>query len=239
MNRRPTTTTTPPRDLRPATPGSTGPPGGRRRLIWAMWLWAATAVTFLVLAFLAHWYDRFPGDERIAHAVQGIDVPALGGFFDFVNWLGEPWPAGVLIVALAAAFALRRAPLASLLVLLTIGPRIANSVIKDWVERPRPSPDLVKISHDASGFGFPSGHTVGDAALFAVLLVTVASLIPWRPGRRVAQGGCLLAIVSAGPARVYVGAHWPSDVLGGYLLALLFLLPILVGYRALRRASPR
>ena len=52
----------------------------RRRLIWGSGLWLALALLFVVLAVLAAFYDRFPADERIAHAIQGIDVPALGGF---------------------------------------------------------------------------------------------------------------------------------------------------------------
>ena len=122
--------------------------------------------------------------------------------------------------------------------LLTFAPRGANSLLKDWVERPRPSDELVDVSTDASGFSFPSGHTVGTAALFGVLFFLLPALVPWRPLRWALQVGCLLVVLAAGPARVYVGAHWPSDVLGGYLLALLFLVPVLVVYRTLNRRPP-
>lgn len=206
----------------------------RSRLVWGAWAWAAVAFLFLFLAVLASFYDRFPADERIAHAIQDIDVPALGGFFDFTNTLGDAWFYIPLTLGAAFAFAIARAGWEAALLPLTFVPRGLNSLVKDWVERARPSPELLRVSDDASGFGFPSGHVVGATALFGLLFFLIPAAVPWRPLRWLLQAACLLAIVAAGPARVYVGVHWPSDTLGGYLLALLFLAPLISGYRALR-----
>lgn len=205
--------------------------GWRRRVPWLLGLWLALALLFLVLAAFAAFYDRFPADERIAHTMQDIDVPAFGGFVDFVNWLGG-WPCIALAVTLAVVFALVRSGWEALLTVLTLAPRGLNSLVKGWIERPRPSPDFIDVSERAEGFGFPSGHTVGTTVLFGALFFLLPTLVPWRPLRWALQAGCLLIVVAAGPARVYVGAHWPSDVLAGHLLALLVLVPLLAGYRA-------
>ncbi len=207
---------------------------GRWDLLWLACLWSALALFFVVLSSLAAFYDRFPSDERIAHAIQGVDVPALGGFFNFVNALGSMWFYVPITIALAAGFAFARAGSEAVLMFLTLVPRGLNGVVKDWVERPRPSPDRVDVRGDASGFGFPSGHAVGTAAVFGMLFFLIPRVVPWRPLRWSLQAGCLLLVVAAGPARVYVGVHWPSDVLGGYLLALLFVVPLVAAYRALR-----
>lgn len=199
--------------------------------------WAAFALFFLVLALFAAFYDRFPGDERIAHATQDIDVPAFGGFLDFINLLGTAWLVLPLTIGLAVAFALARHGTEAMLVLLAFAARGVNGFVKEVVERPRPSPDLVDVTNDASGFSFPSGHTLGTAVLFGLLFFLIPAAVPWRPVRWLFQAACLLAVVAAGPARVYVGVHWPSDAFAGYLLALLLLAPVLTLYYALRPAS--
>lgn len=218
--------------MRPRTPAAS-------RLVWGVALWAAGAIAFALLATFAALYDRFPADERLAHVLQDADVPVLGGFFDLVNTLGDAAFYVPFLLLVALAFAVRRAWLEAPLVLLAVLPRAANSTLKEWVERPRPSADLVKISDDAANFSFPSGHVVATTALFGLLFFLLPALVPWRPACRLLQACCLLAVAAAGPARVYVGVHWPSDVLGGYLLALLFLAPVFVVYRALRPAKAR
>ena len=206
----------------------------RSRLSWGAALWTALALLFAVLAAFAAFYDRFPADERIAHTLQDAGVPVLGGFFDLVNTLGDGWFYFPFVALAALAFAVSRAWLEAVLVVLVFVPRAVNSTLKEWIERPRPSADLVDVSDQASNFSFPSGHAVALTALFGLLFFLLPALVPWRPVRRLLQAGCVLAVAAAGPARVYVGVHWPSDVLGGYLLALLFLAPLIAAYRALR-----
>ena len=209
----------------------------RRRLVWGGGLWLALALLFVVLAVLAAFYDRFPADEGIARAIQDIDVPAFGGFLAFVNFLGDAWIATALVLALTVAFGLVRAGSEAVLVFLAFVPQGVNVVLKGLVERPRPSPELVEVTSHASGFSFASGHTAITAGLFGLLFFLLPAVIPWRPLRWTLQAGCVLIVLAAGPARVYVGVHWPSDVLGGYLLAFLLLAPLLLAYHALRANS--
>ena len=209
-------------------------PAGRGRLAWGLGLWVAGVLLLFLLAVFAFFFDRFPSDERIAHALQDVDVPAFGGFLDFVNALGHSWLGIALVLALSLGFAWARAGSEAVMVVLTLVPRGANALLKEWVERPRPSEELVEVSSGASGFSFPSGHTVATAALFGVLFFLIPVVVRWRPLRWTLQAGCLLMVLAAGPARVYVGVHWPSDVLGGYLLALLILAPVVAAYLALR-----
>lgn len=208
-------------------------------LFWASFLWSIVGATFVVFAVFARFYDYFPSDIYIAHHIQSIDVPAFGGYVNFVNFIGNDVFYIVLTLLVAGAIVLLRAPIEAVLVLLTIGPRLLNSAAKGAVARPRPSADLVEVAQHDGGYGFPSGHTVGTAALFGVLFLVLPAVVPSRPLRWLLQLGCLLLIVSAGPARVFVGVHWPSDALGSYLLALIFLIPAVAAYRMVTRSRTR
>ncbi len=208
----------------------------RRRYAPQAALWLSAAAIFVFSAFLAHFYDRFPGDERLTDAFQSVDVPALGGYLAFVNALGDVWLHTALVIGVAVLLGLMRAGWESLLVLYTAFPSFVNGVTKDWVGRPRPSEDLVNVPDGIAGFSFPSGHTVSTAALFIVLFFAVPAVVRHRGLRWLLQAGCLLMVVSAGPARVYIGAHWPSDVVAGYLLMALLVVPLLYVY--VSRRSP-
>lgn len=216
-------------------PPPTGTWRDRSRLWWGAWLWIAAGLLFVLLAVFASFLDRFPLDEPVADALQRIDVPGFVGFIDFINSLGDEFIYVALTLAFVAWFALARRGSEALLVLLTFGVRFLGGIVKDIVDRPRPSASLVDIRDEASGFSFPSGHTVGTAVLFGLLFFLIPTVVMWRPLRWTLQAVCVLAVAAAGPARVYVGVHWPSDVFGGYLLALLFVAPVAAAYLALRR----
>ena len=207
----------------------------RSPFVRALLVWLALWLFFGALALFASFYDRFPADERLARSLQDIDVPAFGGFLNFVNFLGNRWTAVALTLVLTFGFATLRAGSEATLVLLTLIPRAANEVLKGWVERARPSDELVDVTAEASGFSFPSGHTVGTAALLGVLFFLIPAVVPWRALRWTLQLGCLLMVAAAGPARVYEGVHWPSDVFAAYLLALLLLTPVVAVYLLLKR----
>jgi undecaprenyl-diphosphatase len=209
-----------------------------RRSLSPFWrLWLAGLALFVVAAVLAAFYDRFPADPRIARAIQDFDVPAWGGAAGFTNQAGGTlWASVSWVVAIAALAALARWRDASYLA-VTIAPRGVNALVKLLVDRPRPSAELVRVSENAPGSAFPSGH-VTAALTFYLLLFVVAFFVVRQPGLRWAlQGFCLFMALMVGPGRVYSGAHWPSDVLGGYLMSALFLIPTLRFYWRGRQAA--
>nr|WSX73425.1 phosphatase PAP2 family protein [Streptomyces sp. NBC_00899]WSX80509.1 phosphatase PAP2 family protein [Streptomyces sp. NBC_00899] len=96
----------------------------------------------------------------------------------------------------------------------------------------RARPPVADWAAHASGHSFPSGHTASSAIAAGLLAWGLLRARPGTPGR-VMAALCGLAAVAIGCTRVYLGVHWPSDVVGGWLFAacwLTALLPPLAAY---------
>ena len=124
-----------------------------------------------------------------------------------------------------------------MLLLLTIGVgNTINILIGDYVQRPRPSPNLIHVYTPLKFNSFPSGHTEHDVVFYGFLLYLsfTKEVREWRYHRFLIplQVFALVAILGIGYSRVLEGEHWVSDVLGGYLSGTLWLFLFIFLYRA-------
>jgi len=103
---------------------------------------------------------------------------------------------------------------ALLLSATVLGERWLVEALKDWIGRPRPPLDFHLLPHS---FAYPSGHAANSMTAF---LVTALMVSPPQY-RRAAAGAALILTAAVGLSRIYLGVHWPSDVIGGWALGLL------------------
>lgn len=101
--------------------------------------------------------------------------------------------------------------------------RSTNGALKEAIERPRPTEVQLRITEQADGFSYTSGHTFGSALLLGAAIVCIWRLPLSRRFQFAGTMVLLLLIVDCGMARVYVGAHWPTDVGGAWLIAALWI----------------
>ncbi len=174
--------------------------------------------------------SRFPGDLTAARYIQDFDDFGFGPLASFVNSAGNAVWGPLITVIFAALFLLRGRFAEAAVVVLTLIPRGLRQLLAPVIARPRPSADLLQVREHASGYSFPSGHATGAMVLYGALLVLSTALIPQRPARMLFQALCVFMIVVTGLARVYVGVHWPSDVVGGFVFGFLCLPPLFLLY---------
>lgn len=99
-----------------------------------------------------------------------------------------------------------------------------NWVLKHLVQRPRPT---VKHLVYADGYSFPSGHSVGSAALFGILIILTLLIIKSKAWKTILIIIWALFPIVIGYTRIFLHVHYPSDVLGGWLGGITF---VLIGY---------
>lgn len=172
----------------------------------------AGALAVLVIGSVVVADQRYVlGEGRVTRAVN--DWPAaIGGPLELTQPLGT-LGAGLILTAVVAVVTLR--PRATLAVLAaSFAAWRLDNVLKDLLERPRPAGvlhDVTVRDEAATGFGYPSGHTTVAFALAAVLHPLLPSAWRWLPW---------LLAGAVGVGRVYVGAHFPMDVVGGAALGV-------------------
>ncbi len=182
--------------------GSAGPAAPWR----AICLFAAGA--FLGLGLAAFWVGILPGDLSVRQELLSEDHSPVHVLAGFMNYAGR-WQ--ILLPACVLLFWLSRAARRHwwLWVGVLIGSALIEHAFKFLVGRPRPS---------GTALGYPSGHTTA-AAVFAVSVVYLMSRERLHPAARLAiQLVAVVTMLLVGWARVVLHAHWPTDVLGGFLL---------------------
>jgi undecaprenyl-diphosphatase len=170
------------------------------------------------------------GRMYAAEPLVGLDVaglglgralrsPSLDAVVETATRLGADalwyvWPPLVLLLVL-----LRRLPSAAAISVVALGVHTWNDVLKSIYQRSRPT-DLEGVL-GVQAFSFPSGHAMAAGAIFGIL-----ALIAWRElrgrWRWVAIAACVAVAVGVAFSRVYLGVHYPTDVLAGLLAGALW-----------------
>ncbi|GAB4242553.1 MAG: hypothetical protein Kow00129_01130 [Thermoleophilia bacterium] len=156
-------------------------------------------------------------DRRIAVILQEHAVPELTRVMVFVTYLGSGWFTIGVSVLLGVFLLWRRRLLEALLILTSApGAWLLTAMIKPLVGRPRP--DFIEPLVSAEGYAFPSGHATVAAAFYLVLGVLVAGWVRRWETRVYVLLAALALVLFVGFSRMYLGVHYLTDVLAGYVV---------------------
>jgi undecaprenyl-diphosphatase len=150
--------------------------------------------------------------------------------------IGVSMNAGDTVLTSTPFVALNRQAGSALYLLLAVGGGIAiTGVAKEFFARPRP--DLVPLGSIVETASFPSGHSMMAAVAYLSLAVLVSRVLHRRRLKVYVLATAILVTLGVGVSRVYLGVHWPTDVLAGWLVGLGWALVCLLGARLLARGG--
>lgn len=134
-----------------------------------------------------------------------IDITALGG-----------WAVLTLIVIFAAGYllAIRKYTTAAFVIAASAGGAIFGGLLKAFFDRSRP--DIVAHLVEVNSASFPSGHAMHSAIIYLTLGALLAGTQKDRGVKIYLIGAAILLTLAIGFSRVYLGVHWPSDVIAGW-----------------------
>jgi len=175
-------------------------------------------------------------DTKVITFVQGLESDSLTKILKVFTWIGGQIP--VIVILLATLIFLyvvlhHRSELVFLIAVVS-GSALLNILLKQIFRRDRPS--LYRLIEE-TGFSFPSGHSMAAFTLYGAIVFLVWKHIPYVLGRIavIVGGTCLILMI--GISRIYLGVHYPSDVLGGYLISACWLTASIWLYQGYLEAS--
>jgi len=191
-----------------------------RRHRKAIVLGLASAILFARLASEMREGEADPIDARIARVVDAFRGTRLDPLMTTLTAVGgEIVMSSIGIGIFIALLALRRRHDARFFAVGSGGAMLVNIALKFSFNRPRPDGALRYLISTTRFSSFPSGHAMGTTAVCACIVVLLHEHASPR-ATRVAMALSMLFVSGVGVSRVYLGAHYPSDVAGGVLAAL-------------------
>jgi len=191
------------------------------------------AVLATILSFFAWRAGSFPGDLAVLLWMQSFGNPVLLTIMQWVSSIFGPLWAVVMVLIAGLLLWWRIGRLEAALIVIAALLSQVDILLKLLINQSRPSGTLIQILSQVSGSGFPSGH-----AMFSILFLgTLAYILDFRLRKSGLRIWSIiffsLLTLLVGLSRIYLGVHWPSEVLGGYLFGGIFLTALIWGYNVL------
>ncbi|MFJ7724793.1 phosphatase PAP2 family protein [Neobacillus sp. NPDC097160] len=173
-------------------------------------------VGFCVLSLLISDHKIINFDSNVIAAIQGLETPWLTKVMKFFTFVGST-PVVIILSILLIIFlykVLHHRLELILFVSAIIGSAVINQVLKQVFHRVRPNFHRLI---DISGFSFPSGHAMNAFTVYVIISFLLWRHIPSKWGRGLLICLSAVMILAIGISRIYLGVHYPSDIIGGYL----------------------
>lgn len=196
-------------------------------------LFRATAgsllIAFIILSCIVFFLPLEYLDIHISEEIQEKQTPNLNTLMIWLSWFGRTSVSVVMVGITSLIFFTLRLKKEAVLMVSTLLSGFLGLGLKMLINRPRPSKDLVVLLEETKYPSFPSGHVLFYTVFFGALILIILHLknIKYKV-KLFLITICLTLIFFGAVSRVYLGAHWFTDVLGGFILGVFCVL--IMGY---------
>jgi len=192
-----------------------------------------TLASAILLSYAAARFPVLPLDLKAYEELKEQTSPLFDSLMTWVSAIGELAIATTLTAIAMLIFAVRRKWLESIFMLASTSSVLLALMLKELIQRTRPFPlaqNVTGFFWSSSQYSYPSGHVLFFVVFFG--LFAYLSWIHFRGRvRAITIAICGALIVLIGPSRIFLGAHWASDVLGGYIIGAIWLFLLILAYR--------
>ncbi|MGE8206388.1 phosphatase PAP2 family protein [Heyndrickxia sp. NPDC080065] len=168
-------------------------------------------------------------DYNIISIVQSNISDRLTSIMLFITFFGSVKGVAIITALVIIALFITRHRLLSLFLMVTIGlgAGVFNKILKLYFKRERPDIQPIIQEH---GYSFPSGHSMGSMILYGSLAFILFKVFNHTWAKIVGAIFGIVMIFAIGISRIYLGVHYPSDVVGGYIAGAFWLLICIITF---------
>ncbi|HEO8421480.1 phosphatase PAP2 family protein [Niallia sp. FSL W8-0635] len=192
----------------------------KSKMAWGLLI---LSVLFFILLLIGVSGDvNLAFDTAITDFIHMLFSTSLNPFWEGVSYLGDKIGIGIIALFFILFLWWKKKDftgIAAFVLCVGLGNEL-NKWVKDLVARPRP---ITADTIDADSFSFPSGHAMVGLLLYLFIAHIIAKDLKTNAGKLILAGAAFLLTLLIGISRIALGAHYPTDVIGGYLLGGIWL----------------
>ena len=159
-------------------------------------------------------------DEFILNFIHSSHSPLLFSIMKIISFIGSAYfLVPTMFVTITYTLVKKNYYISKLLLLSTLGSYVMNLLLKIIFQRGRP---LEYFLVEQGGLSYPSGHSMVTMTFYMTLAYIISNRMEKKDNKKLIYLFSYTMIILMGLSRLYLGVHWPTDVIGGYLIGYVF-----------------